>query len=420
MSSPGLLVPGDLDGLSATARHIEELAAECRETVGRQAAHIRALDGWTGEGSDAWVASAERTARAAVGIGATLGTAAAVLDYCGRSIGELRQRSLLLAVRARQAGLVIEPDGTVWGRPGLAPFCHLVPGCTPEPVRRPGEPLLMAVEDRWLAGLDDSWRAVQFEIAALLDDAETVYLAAVAGLRGIVADYRRALPSPLARGPRVPDGGGWVLPVLDTAAAVAQLPAAREELRALLHRHANAGYDQTGRRPRRLGRAATFPSEAARMVRDRRQARAQRMRRTGKTLDALVDAIGRVPFLSQLASAPVANVAPLRRVPIANVILAGISVQENVSEKGYSQGGAVAREATVAVSGWAAASATGAVMIVVVGAPPAAAVVVAAGVGYAVGYVAGWLIDKITGHDKPPAQRPTEPAFRERRPPDEK
>jgi hypothetical protein len=426
VSSPGLVVPGDVDGLSASARQIDDLAVECRETAGRQTAHFRALEGWTGEGSDAWVASAERTARAAVGIGVTLGSAAAVLDYCRRSIGDLRQRSLLLAARARQAGLVIEPDGTVWGRAGLAPYCHLVPGCTPAPMRRAGEPLLMAVDGRSLAGLAgpvdpaDPWRAVQLEVAALVDDAETVYLTAVAGLRGIVEDYRRALPAPIVHGPRLPDGGGWALPLLDTAVAVAQLPAGREELRALLHRHASSGYDQTGRRPRRPGRGAALPPEAARMVRDRRLARAQRMRRTRKALDGLIDAIGRVPHVSRLASTPVAEFGyggPLRRVPIANVILAGVSVQENVSQKGYSPGAAVAREATVALSGYAAAYATGAVIVVVAGGPPAVAVVVAAGVGFAVSYLAGWLIDKATGHDKPPAQRrPTEPAVRERRP----
>jgi hypothetical protein len=402
----GPIIPADVPGLEAAARRMEETAAALRAAAARQAAHLRALHGWTGRGHDAWLASAERAGRAALAISMVLTEAAAVLALFCRTIGELRWRAAALAMRASTVGYDVAPDATVRSigpalpapPPGL-PAAHDPPGRS-LPGRSP-DTFLARLEGRRLATGADPWHAVQLEAAGLLDDAVTAYTAARAGLRQIVGDQARASLAP--RSARLPDGGGYGIGPLSAAVASAQAPEMREGLWELLRREAGRTTGLPRQRLRRLARAATVPAIVAAVVADRALGRPARMNAAARAVDRIVAAAGRVPVVPAAASMPLSRVPPfrpegaLRTVPIADVALTGWSVYQDVVRGGYSVPAAIGREGASTAVGYASAEATG-YLIVIVGCPPASAAILAVGVGLVVGQLAALAYDKVT-HD---------------------
>jgi len=426
--SDGPVVPGDLDGVARLAARVGELAAELRTAASRQVGQLRGLEGWAGPAHDQWEASAELTCRAAVGIAATLDETVRVLGWFGRSVTDLRVRAAAVAARARVACLDVGPEGEVrpvgvvlpatlaiGGLDGRMPrgagagqrarAGSRLPVAGPAvPVGGPASPVVGpdAVGARWqvevagrrLAAQPDPWRAVQLEVTALVEDALTVYAATVAGLRAVADDYGRvsvAPPSPLS-----PDGGGFPLEPVTAAVTLAQLPRAREDLRAL-----RAGAD-----PRRLPRpagAAASPEPVLAVLRARRLGRGARLAAATCALDRVVAAAGRVPVLPAVASYPVGRLVASRstgvvaRVPVVNVVLAGYAVRDDVSA-GYSVPAAVGREGAVVVAGVAAAEGAG-ILLVTLGGPAVLAAVVAVGVGMVAAEIVGRLYDSASRHD---------------------
>ncbi len=395
----GPIIPADTAGLDAAGRELGLLAGELRAVARRQAGHLRALHGWTGRGHEAWAASTERTGRAALAVAAVLAEAAAVLRYLRRAVPDLRWRSATLAARALVAGYEVGPDASVRRIGGLLPASP--PGAPPlhqpaGPTLRPRSPeaFQAELEGRGLAGQADPWRIVQLELAGLLDDACTAFAAARSGLRRIADDQDRASTAP--RSAHLPDGGGYPISGLAAAVAATQLPGARQDLWELTHRRG-------GEAPGPAGRSDALPVEVARVVAERRLSRAVRMSAAARALDRVVAAAGRVPLVA-VATVPIGRIPPLRptgvlgRLPIADVALAGWSVQQDVRQ-GYSVPAAVGREGTSTVAGFAAAEGSG-YLIVVLGGAPASAAIIAVGVGLLVGQLAGSLFDKVTHHGR--------------------
>jgi hypothetical protein len=400
----GPIVPVDVAGLDSAAREFGLLAGALRAVVSRQAGHLRALHGWMGLGHEAWVASTERTGRGASVVAAMLAEAAAVLRYLCRAVLDLRWRSGMLAARARVAGYDVGPDGTV--RRIDHPLPALPPG-VPPPRQRPtaaGLPprspaaFQAEVAGHGLAAQQDSWRTVQLDVAGLLDDACTAFAAARAGLLCILDEQARASTAPQSA--RRPDGGGYPLPVLAAAAAAAQLPGMRRDLWDLANHRGGVAVARSGPAS---DLTSAVSDEVARVVAERRLGRAARLNSASRALDRIVAAAGRVPVVA-VVSVPVGRVPPLRstgvlgRMPVADVALAGWSVQQDVAH-GYSMPAAVGREGTATLAGYAAAEGSG-YLVVVLGGPPASAAIVAVGVGLLVGQLAGALFDKVTHHGR--------------------
>jgi hypothetical protein len=398
----GPAIPLDAHGLEVTARRMGAAAGVLRAAASRQATHLRALQGWSGQGHESWVASTERTGRAALAVAVMLAEAAAVLGHLCRAIHDLRWRSAGLAARARVAGYDVERDGTV--RPIGVPPPVSIPG-GPAPRRATGPPVPDRTPDAFLAEMQghglaeqaDPWRTVQLDVVGLLDDACTEFAAATAGLRRSLDDQAEASLAPHLAGLR--DGGRYAIPPLAAATAVAQLPGTREDLWHVLRQHAAA----TGRPGG--GRTAALPAEVARVVAERRLGRAARMNAAARALDRIVALAGQVPVVPVAASIPVGRVPPLRpggalsRMPIADVALAGWSVYQDVSRGGYQVPEAVVREGTSTLAGYAAAEGAG-YLIVVLGGPPVSAAIVAIGVGLVAGQLVAILYDKVTHHDR--------------------
>jgi hypothetical protein len=303
------------------------------------------------------------------------------------------------------AGYDIGPDASVHAVGVGLP----VPSGVPPP-RRPAGATLPArspaafqaeVEGRGLAAQADPWRAVQLEVAGLLDDAGTAFAATRAGLQRITADHRRASTAPHSA--RLPDGGGYPVSALAAAASAAQLPGARQDLWGLAEHRT----DRTAARPelqgQARGRPTRLPDEVARVVAERHLSRLARMNATARALDRIVATAGRVPLV-EVATVPIGRIPPLRatgvlgRLPIADVALAGLSVQQDVAH-GYSVPAAAGRESASTLAGYAAAEGAG-YLIVVLGGPPASAAILAVGVGMVVSQLAGSLFDKVTHHGR--------------------
>jgi hypothetical protein len=401
----GAAIPLDVGRLEATAGEMAETAGVLRAAAGRQMMHLRALHTWSGRGHESWVASTERTGRAALAIAMMLTEAAAVLRYLCRAVRDLRWRSAALATRAQVAGYDIARDGTV-RRIGPQPAVAMPGGPTPH---RPGGPPLPArsaaafqaeAEGTRLAEQPDLWRTVQLDIAGLLDDACTAYAAARAALRRIVDG--QAAASLVPRLARLPDGGGYAIGPLAAAASLTQLPGTRDDLWRVVRRHAGGTVDPAVPRG---GRTTAMPAEVARVVADRGLGRAARMNAVARALDRIVAAAGEVPVIPAVASFPVGRVPPLTpncalgRMPVVNVALAGWSVYQDVSRGGYDVPEAIGREGTVTLAGYAAGEGVG-LLVVILGGPPVSAAIVAVGVGLVAGHLFGTLYDKVTRHER--------------------
>jgi len=401
----GPAIPLDVVGLEVLARQLGEAAGMLRAAASRQAMHLRVLQGWSGRGHESWVASTERTGRAALAVAMMLAEAAAVLRQLCRAVHDLRWRSAVVAARARVVGYDVARDGTV--RPiGVPPPVPIPGGAAPRRAAGPPVPdrtpdaFLAEMQGHGLAERADPWRTVQLDVAGLLDDACTEFAAARAGLRRGLDDQAGASLAPhLAR---LPDGGGYAISPLAAATAVAQLPGTREDLGHLVRQHAGGA---GGRIRPGSGRTDTLTAEVARVLADRRLGRAARMNAAARALDRIVALAGQVPVVPVAASIPIGRVPPLRpggvlsRMPIADVALAGWSVYEDVSRGGYRAPEAVVREGTSTLAGFAAAEGAG-WLVVVLGGPPVSAAIVAVGVGLVAGQLVAVLYDKVTHHDR--------------------
>jgi len=400
----GPAIPLDVVGLEVLARQFGHAAGMLRAAASGQATHLRVLQGWSGRGHESWVASTERTGRAALAVAMVIAEAAAVLRQLCRAVHDLRWRSAVLAARARFVGYDVARDGTV--RPiGVPPPVPVPGGAAPRRATGPPVPdrtpdaFLAEMQGHGLAAQTDPWRTVQLDVMGLLDDACTEIAAARAALRRGLDDQAGASLAPhLAR---LPDGGGYAIGPLAAATAVAQLPGTREDLGRLVRQHAGAG-DRI--RPG-SGRTDTLTTEVARVLADRRLGRAARMNAAARALDRIVALAGQVPVVPVAASIPIGRVPPLRpggvlsRMPIADVALAGWSVYQDVSRGGYRVPEAVVREGTSTLAGFAAAEGAG-WLIVVLGGPPVSAAIVAVGVGLVAGQLVAILHDKVTHHDR--------------------
>jgi hypothetical protein len=399
--SDGPAIPGDLVSAARIVFQLSRLAQRLRLIALAQSAQLRALSGWLGRAHGAWVDSAEQVARGCIGVAATLDEVVRVLDYFRRSIGELRARATSLGAQARVAHLEITPDATV--RPaGPAMPCTALTSATgglsdaaAGPSATPGS-WQDEVAGRHLAGLPDPWRAVQLEIAALVDDTRTVYAVTLAGLRAVADDYDRASVAPTGRG--WPDGGGYAIGPVGAAALLAQLPAARDDLTAFRNGQRARLLEPRARRP------AALPSAATGVIQARSMGRTARMTAAALALDKVVATAGRLPVVPAVASYPVGRLMPLgpaggvlERVPVVDVLLAGYAVSQDVSDRGYSLPAAVGREGASAAAGLGAAQATGYVLVAL-GGPPAAAAIIALGIGLLAGDLVARAYDRTTGH----------------------